>query len=209
MKKWLLCGILALVACTPYPISRQYRKEAAREVTISMVQESPVAYEGTVVIWGGSIVSVANDSTGSELTILGTPLDDDGYPLPASYSQGRFKARIANFLDPAIFKAGMNVTLAGSLTGAVREPFDKGTYVYPELKILQLRYWPYVPSYYASYYPYYPYYGYPYYYGWPWYYGGIFFGYGGYGYHGWRGYGYHAFPGWGHGGGRFEGRGHR
>lgn len=202
MKKsfgWrVVCGglLLLAVACTPYPIAKQYRKEAARDLTVPIVQAHPGSYDGRVVIWGGSIIDIVNDSSGSELAILETPLDQDGYPLPDSYTRGRFKAYVAGFMDPLIFKKGIRVTLAGKITGIEKEQLSQVLYAYPKLEILQLRYWQNGPYYYS------PWYGGPYYYpwyewyGWPYYHGVDF---------------YFGSPGW-HGGGRFydfEGRGRR
>jgi outer membrane lipoprotein len=170
-----------MTACTPYPIEKQYRKEAARELDVASVQAHPESASGKVVIWGGSIIDIANDSSGCELTILETPLDQDGYPLSDSYSRGRFKAAISGFMDPLVFKQGVRVTLAGKITGIEKGKLGQVYYAYPKVDILQLRYWQSVPSYYYGA----PYYNYPWggWYGWP-YYGG---------------YWYWGYPGWHHG----------
>jgi starvation-inducible outer membrane lipoprotein len=208
-------ALLLIAACTPYPIEKQYRKEAAGDLTVSTVQSRPYRYDGEVVIWGGSILATLNDSSGSELTILETPLDKDGYPLPETYTRGRFKAHIDAFLDPYLYQKGGRVILAGRITGIGEEPLGHLLYPYPLLEILQLRCWQNPqPNYYS------PGYGSPYYYdpwyggdAWPYFYGGFYYGGpGGYG----RGHGYGAYGGrggrggfgGGHGGGGHGGGGH-
>jgi outer membrane lipoprotein len=171
---YLSIGAVALGAvagCSMYPITRQYRQHADWEATVPMVQKDPQTYKGATVIWGGFIIDDRTDSSGSTLTILESPLDYEGYPKRQSDSRGRFIAETDKFLDPLIFKAGKRVTLAATVDGTRTEKLGEGTYAYPVVKLLQLRYWEY-----EAYSPY-PY-GYPYYhpwwhhgygYGWPYY----------------------------------------
>lgn len=154
----ILCLSLVL-ACTPYPIAKQYRQQAAKNAAVADVQANPQLYEGKVVIWGGTIINLLNDSFGSELTIIESPLDEEGYPYPEPYSQGRFKAHLSSFLDPLIFRNGMKVTLAGTVAGLDKEKLGNGIYGYPMVQILQLRYW-------QNYHYYYPYYYYGPHHGW-------------------------------------------
>jgi starvation-inducible outer membrane lipoprotein len=140
---------------------------------------------GKTVIWGGRIISLINDSTGTTLIILESPLDDEGYPKPARFSRGRFIATTPDFIDPAIVRKGNKVTLAGEITELKTDTLGKGTYPYPLIKIDELRIW--IPApYYYGYSRSYPSWGY----GWPnyYYYGDDFFD-GGYpsGYFWWGG----------------------
>ena len=148
-------GLAAVVlfGCTEYPISKAYVKQAAPGVTIPMVQGKPSDYEGKIVIWGGRILEVVNDSAGSRITVIETALDDDGYPGSLTTSMGRFIAMTRGFLDPAIYSKGRLVTIAGGITGVETRALGKGTYRYPVLDIKEMRYWqtqPYIwyPSYY-------------------------------------------------------------
>lgn len=150
------------VGCATYPIEKKYRQEAAMGLTVPMVQADATKYINTVVIWGGLVVKVVNDSSGSRLSVMETPLDADGYPLNPAYSRGRFIAYTQMFLDPEIYHKGRRVTLAGEITGVTKKKLGEGTYAYPEVKVNELRYWQSPANYY---YPYYPYY-YPYGPGW-------------------------------------------
>lgn len=146
-----------LVGCASYPIAKKYRKEAVAGLTAPMVQKDAQKYMGAVVIWGGVVVKVVNDSTGSRLTVIETPLDVEGYPIDPAYSRGRFIAFTAGFLDPEIYRKGRRVTLAGEITGVSTQKLGEGTYVYPQVMLSELRYWQYPSTYYYPYY--YPYYG--------------------------------------------------
>jgi outer membrane lipoprotein len=174
-----LCGlVLAVAGGCSYPIAKQYRLEARKDLTIAMVQEEPDEYKGALVIWGGIILQTTNEPEGTELTILQTPLDRAGVPRAAVETEGRFLARAGRFLDPEVWRRGQRVILAGEIEGVESRPLDNATYAYPVLAVKQLHLWlpavmqPYYPSYgwlgggwYGPDYPYpYPYYSYPYYY---------------------------------------------
>jgi outer membrane lipoprotein len=146
-----LLVVFVFIGCTSYVISKQYREEAVKDATVPMVQKDPQRFMGKIVIWGGRIIDLINDSTGSQLIILESKLDNDEYPLPSRFSQGRFIAKTSKFLDPAIFIKGHRVTLAGEVVGTRTEKLGNGSYTYPEIKIEELRYW--VPTPYYMYYP--------------------------------------------------------
>ncbi len=150
--------------CAWYPIANKYVHEAAPGLTVPMVQADAKKYTGAIVIWGGIVLNVTNDSLGSTLFVMETPLDDEGYPSSANLPRGRFIAHTPLFLDPEIYRKGRRVTLAGEITGVSTRKLGEGTYAYPILKVKELRYWQYYSNYYSPYGPYYdPYNG-------PWWY---------------------------------------
>jgi outer membrane lipoprotein len=145
-----------------YPISTELREEASEGVTFPMVLQNPTAYVGKIVLWGGEIIETVNVPGGSEITVLDTPLDYKERPEGARYSRGRFIAKSSKFLDPAIYKEGEKITLAGEIVGKEIKPLGKTEYAYPVVMVKQLHLWKRV--HYGRYYPYWggPYYG-PYY----------------------------------------------
>ncbi len=147
-----LLAVSVFFGCTSYVISKHYQEEAVKDATVPMVQKDPQQFTGKIVIWGGRILDIVNDSTGTQLVILESKLGDDEYPLPPRFSRGRFIAVTSKFLDPAIFIKGHRVTLAGEVVGVRTEKLGNGSYVYPEVKIEELRYWVPTPNY--IYYPY-------------------------------------------------------
>jgi hypothetical protein len=106
-----------------------------------MVLQNPTAYVGKIVLWGGEIIETVNVQGGSEITVLETPLDYQERPESARYSRGRFIAKSSEFLDPAIYKKGQKITLAGEIVGNEIKPLGKTEYAYPVVMVKQLHLW--------------------------------------------------------------------
>ena len=136
----VIAGCL-LAGCASYPISKPLRLAARNDITFERAVKDPNAYKGALVIWGGHIISVVNTSTYTELTVLDTPLGSDEEPKPTDSSPGRFIARIEKFLDPAVFRYGRKVTVAGKIAGQETAPLGKTEYAYPVLDIEELHMW--------------------------------------------------------------------
>jgi outer membrane lipoprotein len=154
--------LLGAFGCA-YPISGELRKEVSKGITFPIVLQNPTAYVGKIVLWGGEIIETVNVHGGSEITVLDSPLDYEERPESAQYSRGRFIAKSSEFLDPAIYKKGQKITLAGEIVGKEIKPLGKTEYVYPIVMVKQLHLWERVRH--GRYYPYFwygPYYG-PYY----------------------------------------------
>jgi outer membrane lipoprotein len=165
---------LALLFLAPhgcaYPISKQLRGEARKDLAFSMVLSDPDAYTGSTVIWGGVILETSNYPHRSEMTVLETPLDDLEEPKAVEFSQGRFIARTQKFIDPEIYGRGREITVAGEIIGKETRPLGKSDYTYPVIMVKELHLWPregwswYPPPYYGYPGPYPPGWG-----GWYWY----------------------------------------
>lgn len=162
----LVLGLLvaAMSACaTTTPIAKQYRQEAKSDnVSFPMVLQDPDAYINDVVLWGGSIIETKNTQNGTEIIVLQAPLGSSERPETSESSLGRFIAMSSKFLDPAIYREGRKITLAGQVTGKKTAQLGETSYTYPVVNIKQLHLWTKRQHYY---YPYpYPYdYGY-----WEW-----------------------------------------
>jgi outer membrane lipoprotein len=161
--RWLLLYLLSLsMAACAYPISEQLREEVTEDVSFQMVLKNPSAYVGDIVLWGGFILRTENLKEGVEIFVLDTPLDYWEDPEPEQYSRGRFIAKTAKFLDPAVYKKGRKITLAGEIIGGTTLPLGEAQYTYPVVMIKQIHLWKKAPYYPYYYYPggwYGPYYG--------------------------------------------------
>jgi outer membrane lipoprotein len=158
-KLWLFGLALILMFGCSYPISKSLRQEAKKEnLTFPMVLHDPAAFRGSMVLWGGEIIETVNLQHGSEIILLETPLDYQEMPESAIHSEGRFIARTQEFLDPAVYKKGKKVTLAGEVAGGEKRPLGKTEYIYPVVEIKEIHLWKEERKYY---------YPWPYY-GWPW-----------------------------------------
>lgn len=202
--------LAAFAGCASYPISKDLRQQA-QVVTMDQVKADPAGTRGRIVIWGGRIINVANDTNGSAIYIVCLPMRSDEKPVADGPSPGRFIATTTDFLDPEAFPAHRRITVAGQLDGVWTEPLGKIQYTYPVLDIKEVHVWPVEPPEY----PPYGYYGPDWDWGWwgpgwwwggPYYYGGYWGGYHGYyggyhgGYHGGYGGGFGGHGGgWGHG----------
>ena len=140
--------VIGVLGCATYPISKQYQSMASKDVNFSMVLANPDAYTGAIVIWGGRIVETTNTPQGSEITVLETPLNGWEEPSSPEYSPGRFVAKSSDFLDPAIYRPGKKITIAGQVMGGEKQPLGTAEYTYPIVNIKQLYLWP-APKMYA------------------------------------------------------------
>lgn len=130
----LFCG------CASYPISQSLREEA-KPVSSERVVSAPSSYIGTVVIWGGRVLTTVNDTNGATIYVLKLPLDHCERPKADKIYTGRFIIQTSSFVDPELFRGEKLITVAGEITGVKTEPFQKMHYTYPVLAIKELRIW--------------------------------------------------------------------
>ncbi len=133
--------LLSAVSACAYPISQQYREQVRPDLTFSTVLKNPDAYIGSIVIWGGNIIETYNRPGETEITILETPLGYGEKPEAAEFSRGRFILRSVTFLDPAIYRAGRRITVAGEVIGKEAKLLGETKYTYPLLKAKEIHLW--------------------------------------------------------------------
>ena len=144
----ILLSVLSLIAlivvssCATKPIAKQLREAAMAEgVTFPMVLQKPDAHVGDIVLWGGTIIETTNMKDGTEIIVLEIPLSGDERPGTSKDSQGRFIATSSKFLDPAIYKSGRQITIAGEVAGKKTLPLGKTSYTYPVVTVKQVHLW--------------------------------------------------------------------
>jgi outer membrane lipoprotein len=121
---------------------------------------------GEPVRWGGTIANVENNATDTWIEIVGRKLGSYGQPLEVDQTQGRFIARVDDFLDPAVYKLDRRITIYGKVESRVVRQIDDHPYTYPLINVQSHYLWSEYDHrrYYGyPYYPYYPYY-HPYWY---------------------------------------------
>ncbi len=162
---------MAVVSCAPV-LSRDLMREGTREFNPAYLTETPEAFKGHLFILGGVIVDTKLTEEGSQIEALFVPVDSRGYLEESARYQGRFLAlypRSKGILDPAIYKQGRTITVAGDFLEARKGKIGDLSYTFPVFEIKQLYLWEDYRNYsygWPYYYPYYPYY-YPYYYSSP------------------------------------------
>ncbi len=140
--RYILMGMAAaiLLSGCAHPISRQLRDQA-KNIKLPAVVENPAAYQGAVVIWGGKIIKTFNSESGSEIYILGMPLNFQERPVDEQVTDGRFIAKTKQYLDPALYESGKMVTVAGTVDGVEKHPVGELQYPYPVVKIKEIHLW--------------------------------------------------------------------
>lgn len=118
-----LLFVLSGCATIPTPLQGDYA---------ASVPENPPA-TAQKVRWGGQIIRIDNDAQHSCFEVLARPLDHRARPLQSDSSEGRFLACRAGFYDPAVFEAGREITVAGTLDGSELRKVGGYEYRYPRV----------------------------------------------------------------------------
>ncbi len=123
-------------------ISRQVRSQVTYTGPFSDVQKAPDKYMGEIVILGGKILNNKASQVSSELTVLHLPTGSGNRPKDNDQSEGRYLIQTDQFLDPAIYKKGDLLTVAGKLSGSEFRTIGGFDYIYPKLKAIEIKLWP-------------------------------------------------------------------
>jgi outer membrane lipoprotein len=160
----ILCVLeLLLSACTPV-ISPQLMEQVDLNLTYSLLASRPDEFKGKIVLLGGSIVQTVPKPKESEIEIVQKQLSSSGEPYLTDKSEGRYLVVVDRFLDPAIYRSGRDITVAGEVQGSVLRRLGEIDYRYPVIAASELHLWkePLSPQAYPYPYPF----GYPY--NWRW-----------------------------------------
>jgi outer membrane lipoprotein len=161
MKKLFLLVLLGLfLSGCAHAISEESLRLVDKQISFAQLRQNPDVYIGKYVLLGGSVATAENTEKGSEIEVLQTTLDCFDIPKDTYYSEGRFIATIATFVDPLVYKQGRKITLVGEVTGKQVRAINKVEYMYPVVAVKELHLWDKFDSGYY-YYPYYyppPYY---------------------------------------------------
>jgi outer membrane lipoprotein len=174
--RWLVLAAAVLAGGCASVVPETIRKPPSGDVRVAEARREPETFRGSAVRWGGAIVAVRNLRDETMIEIVARGLDSEGRPRDEDRTEGRFLAKVAGFLDPAIYAAGREVTVSGRLEGVLAQPIGDFSYSYPLVRADQVYLWQPRPA--QAPYPYYdpfwwdPWYpwGYPYWpYHRPWY----------------------------------------
>ena len=153
---------LLLAGCTNLP--PVISSAPSDDVPFAEARQNVAAYRGRAVRWGGSIISVETAKDASWVQVLEYPVTRYGRPSMKRLSSGRFVIRTAEFLDPAIYEEGQEITVFGRLNGEVERSVGERSITMPVVDAEQLHLWEDYRDRDQRYYPYsgYDYYPYPY-----------------------------------------------
>jgi outer membrane lipoprotein len=136
----IIFSLLFMAGCTTI-ISEQSRKLVDTDEAFKVIKQSPEAYVGKHIMVGGRIANVRNSSEGARLEIVQFDLGLSGYPEDTFLSYGRFLATNSSFMDPMIYRKGMNITLVGEIKGKTTLRLDDIDYTYPVLTMREWHLW--------------------------------------------------------------------
>ncbi len=137
---FVLLFFVFLTACSGLP--KKMRHEPYTRVRLKEVMENPSTYQGQPLRWGGTLVNVSNKKSSSQAQVLFYPLSRYGRPRTDREAEGRFAISQPQFLDPAIYKEGAEITVTGSLSGDIKQKIGEKTLVLPMLKVSNIHLWP-------------------------------------------------------------------
>jgi len=123
-------------------VSKDVRNQVDEGITFRQVFQSPDAYKGKVVVWGGVIINMTHQKEGTLVEVLQKPLEMDGQPEDVDRSEGRFLAFHKGFLDDALFAKGRTITVAGEVIGSRKMPIGEIEYTYPFITTREVYLWP-------------------------------------------------------------------
>ena len=130
-----------------------------------MLAGNPRVYMGRLFILGGEILSTKVTDRDSIIEALNIPVNADGVPEMGMAARGRYlavRSKAEGILDPAVYRTGAYITVAGYFTGVRKATPDGASHAFAVFKIAQIRLWKKSMLNTSPPPPYYPYYG-PYY----------------------------------------------
>jgi outer membrane lipoprotein len=137
---WLI-GALLIAGCAPV-ISQGVLAQVDRAIGFEQLLKDPDAYQGRTVLLGGEIIETRNYPENTLIFLLQRPLGPRDEPDVDGESKGRFIVAVPGFLDPAIYRPGRKVTVAGAVEGKQTHPLGEIQYTYPVISRRELYLWP-------------------------------------------------------------------
>ena len=129
-KRLFLITLLFLTGCASnLPVELTTPIEGSPQV--SEVLQNFDAHKGELVRWGGSIASVENKEDETWVEIVSRELNRSGRPKSSDQTDGRFLAKVSQFLDPEIYKKGRLVTIYGELAESQDGKIGERSYTFP------------------------------------------------------------------------------
>jgi outer membrane lipoprotein len=145
-QKRLVFSLVILVALAGmgcvHTVSPGIREQASPPISFTQLRADTESYKDRVVILGGEIVQTHNMPEGSLIEVVQKPLDAAEQPVYTDATGGRFQALCEQYLDPAVYAQGRNITVAGQVLGTRSGQVGEIDYTYPLISCLELHLWP-------------------------------------------------------------------
>ncbi|MFQ5881950.1 MAG: Slp family lipoprotein [Candidatus Methylomirabilales bacterium] len=120
---WFIGLILALLTGCASVLPPELREQVDRQVSFEELQRDPASYRGRMVVLGGEILGQYIYEDHVELEILERPLSEGrDNPKLRALSRGRFRISHREPLEPAVYRTGRPITVAGLVQGGQALP---------------------------------------------------------------------------------------
>ncbi len=126
----------------PAPRFRKPLEGTFNEVSTANAQQGGAP--GAKVRWGGEIIKTEPGPQQTCFFVLSEPLDNQARPTGGhdGQTQGRFVACRDGFYDPEVFTRGREITVTGTVHGAVSQKVGDFDYAYPRVEADVVYLWP-------------------------------------------------------------------
>ena len=137
----MLCSLVLLLdACVPV-ISPQLVEQVDRNLTYGSLASRPDEAKDKIVLLGGTIVQTVPKPEETEIEVVQKQVSSSGEPCLTDKSEGRYLVVVNRFLDPAIYRSGRDITVAGKVQGSVLRRLGEIDYRYPVIAALEIYLW--------------------------------------------------------------------
>ncbi len=137
----LAAVVLSSAACAP-TFPQRITDQVDKRITFTDLIKDPDSYKGKWVMFAGVIVASRTEKDGSSyIEILQKPADSKGRPHRTDETGGRFIAVSKQFIDPAVYGRGREITIVGEVVGSSVRPLGEIAYRYPLLAVEALHLW--------------------------------------------------------------------
>lgn len=134
-------AIMVAAACAPV-ISQKALDEVDDSLLFVEILADPDAYRGRGVLLGGYVIETRNLPEKTLIMVLQSSLGYGKEPAAESSSKGRFIISVPGFIDPAIYRPGRKVTVAGTISGKDVRLLGELKYTYPVITKKEMYIWP-------------------------------------------------------------------
>lgn len=147
MNRLLLLSLSALFISACSNVPKTIQSAPPGNTQLQDVVLNTTAKSDEIVRWGGEIIEVENNNDYSIIQVVEFPLNHYGKPNPIRSSAGRFLAKTENFVDPAVYKKGDLITIAGEYQAETNSRIvDEKEVSMPVIQIIESYKWqPYQP----------------------------------------------------------------
>ncbi len=133
MRKVVLILLLFLVSSCASPVISKEMRGRASDLPFDAVNKNPGLSRGTILIWGGRIVSAKQTEDACMAEVLKMPLDSRLVVKENEESGDSFFVFIPGRLDPLLCRKDRLITVAGEL-GMIQGDREGKLSAYPFLK---------------------------------------------------------------------------